>query len=224
MKLLTVLPCFAAILAAGSTWAAPAPSISGDYLEVRSCNVFAGACITNGEMGVTGKEGILVWSVREGHWNGIPLDGLNVIAVIRANDTLGDQRHQPRSGKAVLIVDAKATSSQKEALADLARSLSGSLIEQVVETKVSTLDVALNGCSTSSCASVNAAGLVEISTQCLAGKKHLCGNEETFYPPLTTVQNAFPAFTEVAAYHGSGLNLTWQDRGQSSAFIGTFSQ
>src|SRR6185295_6506714 len=91
-------------LAALSSFAAKQPAtISGDYLEVRSCDVFTGSCFANSEMGLNGKEGILVWAVREGTWNGAPLDGLSVIAVVRTDATLGDQHYDPRSGKAVLI-------------------------------------------------------------------------------------------------------------------------
>ena len=32
------------------------PAISGDYLEVRSCDVYTGPCFANSEMGLTGKE------------------------------------------------------------------------------------------------------------------------------------------------------------------------
>src|SRR2546421_9638228 len=94
-------------LAAASAFAAKssATTISGDYLEVRSCDVYTGPCFANAEMGLAGKEGILVWSVREGTWNGIKLDGLNVIAVVRTDGTLGDVRYQPRTGRAVLILD-----------------------------------------------------------------------------------------------------------------------
>src|SRR6266576_3420103 len=92
------------------------PSISGDYLEVRSCDVYTGPCFANAEMGLTGKECILSWKVRNGVWNGVDLSGLKVIAVVRANGTLGDQHYQPRSGKAVLIVDQQASPHQAEAL------------------------------------------------------------------------------------------------------------
>src|SRR5256714_7285661 len=101
------------------------PAISGDYLEVRSCDVYTGPCFANAEMGLTGKEGMLVWSVREGSWNGVKLDGLNVIAIVRTDGTLGDLRYQPRSGKAVLVIDMLATPKQREALVELARSLAG---------------------------------------------------------------------------------------------------
>jgi hypothetical protein len=38
------------------------------------------------------------------------------------------------------------------------------------------------------------------------------------------VTGASPAFTEIASYKGSGLNLTWEATGQRSAFLGTFSR
>src|SRR6266498_5810395 len=185
-------------------------TISGDYLEVRSCDVYTGPCFANAEMGLSGKEGMMVWAVREGSWNGVRLDGLNVIAVVRTDGTLGDLRYQPRSGKAVLVVDRLATPQQREALTDLARSMAGGLIKEVAEVKAVPMEVAIGTCGKKGCASVKAGKLVEITTRCLGDKDHLCGNEETFYPPLTDVSDAYPAFTEIAAFKGTGLNLTWE--------------
>src|SRR4051794_7867239 len=79
------------------------PKVSGDYLEVRSCDVYTGPCFANSEMNLTGKEGMMLWSVREGAWNGTKLDGLRVMAVVKADGTLGDLKYQPRSGEAILI-------------------------------------------------------------------------------------------------------------------------
>src|SRR5215831_15786199 len=108
-----------ALLALASTCTLPAkqitPTISGDYLEVRSCDVYTGPCVANAEMNLSGKEGMLVWSVREGTWKGTRLDGLSVVVVVEADGTLGDMTYQPRHGKAVLIVDAKAGSEQQAA-------------------------------------------------------------------------------------------------------------
>ena len=198
------------------------PSITGDYLEVRSCDVYTGPCFANAEMGLTGKEGILVWSVREGSWRGTELNGLSVIAVVRTDGTLGDQYYQPRSGKAVLVVDEKANSIQRAALADMAQALSGKLIKEVIQVKSSKMDVAIGTCAKAGCSKVNAGDLVEISTRCLGGKDHLCGNEDAYYPPLTKVNGAYPAFTEVAAYTGNGLNATWELVGTRSAYLGSF--
>jgi hypothetical protein len=198
--------------------------ISGDYLEVRSCDVYTGPCFANAEMGLSGKEGILVWSIREGAWKGTSLKGLGVIAVVSADATLGDVRHQPRSGKAVLIVDAKADSLQREALMDFARSMAGHLIKEVAEVKTVGMELAIGACTKAGCAKVDAGDLVQISTRCFSEKDHVCGNEETYYPPLTQVDHAMPAFTELASYQGTGLNLTWQSTENRGAFLASFSR
>src|SRR5437667_7682533 len=121
MKLSSTILSLAALTAFASTQSTP--TISGDYLEVRSCDVYTGPCFANAEMNLSGKEGILVWSVREGSWKGTSLGGLSVIAVVCTDGTLGDMRYQPRAGKAVLIVDERADAQQREALSDLARSI-----------------------------------------------------------------------------------------------------
>ena len=211
------------LTAAALTASANQPSISGDYLEVRTCDVYTGPCFANAEMNLTGKEAILVWSVREGAWNSTRIDGLKVIAVVRTDDTLGDLRYQPRSGDAVLIVDAKADAKQREALADLAKSMAGKLIRSVAAIKTSDIDASISTCTKAGCANVKAANLVEISTRCFSDQDHVCGNEETFYPPLTKISDPLPAFTEVASYKGTGLNVTWQSSGTRSAFLGAFS-
>ena len=213
------------LLAATARLAAKESSgISGDYLEVRSCDVYTGPCFANAEMGLSGKEGMLVWSVRAGTWNGVKLDGLNVIAVVRTDGTLGDRRYQPRSGKAVLVVDRTATTPQREALIDFARAMAGGLIREVAEVKTAPMEVAIGTCGKNGCASVKAGTLLEITTRCLGAKDHLCGNEETFYPPLTDVSGAYPAFTELASFESSGLNLTWAMVEKRNAFIGSFAR
>jgi hypothetical protein len=175
-------------------------------------------------MGLTGKEGILVWSVQHGSWQGTPLDGLNVIAVLRTDGTLGDMRYQPRTGKAMLIVDSRATPAQQDALTGFARAMAGRLINDVVGVKALPIQAELGTCAKSGCSKVRAGDLVEVSTRCLGTKDHVCGNERTFYPPLTSVQDAMPAYTELAAFHGRGLGLTWESTCQRSAFLAAFSR
>lgn len=214
----------AALLAALSfLTSAHATTVSGGYLEVRSCDVYTGPCFANAEMGLAGTEGMMVWSVNHGSWKGTPLDGLNVIAVVHTKDTMGDVQFWPQNGKAVLIVDSKATPPQQAALVDMARSLSGGLISEVAHIRASDVEVRLNTCAKAGCATVRAGTLVSISTRCLGGQDHVCGNEETFYPPLTKVENAFPVYTSVASFNGKGLDVTWQMTDKRSGFLASFS-
>jgi hypothetical protein len=200
------------------------PSVTGDYLEVRTCDVYTGPCFANSEMGLTGKEAIMVWSVKQGTWNSTTVDGLKVIAVVRTDGTLMDQRYQPRSGDAVLIVDSRANAQQREALADMAKSLSGTLIKKVAAVRSSDIEANISTCAKAGCATVKAGKLVEVATRCFNDADHVCGNEETYYPPLTQVNDARAAFTEVAAFRGSDLNVTWQAAGQRGAFLAAFAR
>src|SRR2546426_9786371 len=142
MIMKTLIAISAVALTASALFAGnnSAPTISGDYLEVRSCDVYTGPCFANAEMNLTGKEGMMLWSVREGSWNGVDLKGLSVMAVVKTDGTLGDLKYEPRSGEAVLIVDAKADAKQKDALADFARAKAGKLIAKVASVKTAPID------------------------------------------------------------------------------------
>ena len=211
-------------LTAATAFAVSQPAIYGDYLEVRSCDVYTGPCFANAEMGTTGKEAMLVWSVKEGSWKGTSLDGLSVIAVVRTDGTLGNLIYEPRSGKAVLIVDEKASPSQQEALKSFAQSMAGKLISEVAAVKTSNIEAKIGSCTKSGCAAVKAKGLIDISTRCFGDDDHVCGNEDIFYPPLTDVNGPMPAYTEIAAFNGKGLDATWQFTGQRSAFLASFAR
>lgn len=222
MKILICISAFT--LATSALFAGnSAPTISGDYLEVRSCDVYTGPCFANAEMNLTGKEGMLLWSVREGSWNGVDLKGLSVMAVFKTDGTLGDLRYEPRSGEAVLIVDAKADAKQKDALTDFAKTKAGRLVAKVASVKSAPIDARLGTCTKAGCASVKAGNFVEISTSCMGDGHSICGNEETFYPPLSKVDGAYPVFTDVASFKANDLGVTWQISGKRSAFLASFS-
>jgi hypothetical protein len=199
------------------------PTITGHYVEARSCDVFTGPCFANAEMGLTGKEGILVWSIQQGGWQGVDLQGLNLIAAVKTDATLGDVQFQPRKGETVLIVDSRATPAQRTALTDFARSAAANVIGKVVSIHSTTINATVGGCAKSGCAKVTAGNLIELSTRCLGSDDHLCGNEDMYYPPLTSVKEAHAAFTEIASFQGKELNVTWANAGTRSAYIGKFS-
>ena len=200
------------------------PAIAGQYLESRTCDIYTGPCFANGEMGQVGKEAILVWRVDAGSLNGVVLDGLSVIAVIRTTDTMGDVNYDDYDGKAVIVVDESATDAQRDALVALAKARAGTLIDEVVDVMAAPIEAKLGTCDGSGCSSVTAGDFIEVKTRCLGDQDHVCGNERTFYPPLTEVLGAYPAYTEVAAYRGEKLDLTWESTEARSTFLGVFAQ
>src|ERR1700746_3509227 len=94
-----------------------AGGISGQYVEARTCDVWTGPCFANAEMNLTGKHAVLGWKIDRGSNAGGKLDGLGIVAVVAASDTLGLKQTAP--SKAILIVDCKATPAQREALVSL---------------------------------------------------------------------------------------------------------
>src|SRR5207245_1717799 len=58
----------------------------------------------------------------------------------------------------------------------------------------------------------------------LGEKDHLCGNEVTFYPPLTELAHSMPAVAVTDQYRGPGLGVSWDLHGKRSAFIGSFAR
>ena len=72
-----------------ATLSAKPASITGTYVEARTAEVFAGACVMNGEAATTGREALLAWKVDRGQLNGVSLDGLAVVAALAADTNLG---------------------------------------------------------------------------------------------------------------------------------------
>ena len=195
--------------------------IQGDYLESRSTDVFTGQCYANGEMGLTGKEALLAWRISRGSWNGVALDGLSIAAAVRAKATLGDPYENPYPAKAVLFVDDQATPQQREALEAFAQHMAGRLLDHVE--KVVVAPVALEMSPTHHGAALLRAGtFAVVQTRSIGIDDHHCGNDATFYPPLTPTSHAMPAVAITDRYDGPALGATWSSHGRTSAFVGSF--
>ncbi len=225
MKRLAVLlaVCCIALLGAKVASAASAGKILGDYLETRSADVYTGACVANSEVNLAGDQAILAWRVNEGSWNGVSLDGLGVVGVVKANATLGDPFTNPYPAKSVLIVDSRATPEQQAALRSFAQSQAGELLKNVVRVESAPIHVEVGHGSHHGQAKLSAGSVARIETRSLHDKDHLCGNEEVYYQPLTELSHAMPVYTVNDEFSGKGLGVTWRLNGKRSAFVGNFS-
>jgi len=196
--------------------------IQGDYIETRSTDVFTGQCYANGEMGLTGKEAILGWRVSKGSWNGVALDGLSIAAAVRAKATFGDPYGNPYPAKAVLLVDDQATPQQRAALVSFAQHMGGRLLDNV--DRVIVAPVALEMSKTSHGVALLRAGqFATIQTRAITPMDHNCGNDATFYPPLTPTAHSMAAVALTDRYDGPGLGTSWDSHDRRSAFVGSFS-
>lgn len=197
-----------------------AAGITGQYLEARTCEVFTGPCFANADTGLTGKTGVMAWKIEDGALDGVVLDGLSIVAVVSASDTLG--LRQTSAGKAVLIVDEKATTAQREALVRLARSQAGDLVKNVVALQTAPITLDACTCKEGGCAKLHA-GKARLETRCIDTKHDkTCGNEWALYPPLARGVKARAAVAVEHSFSGKELNETWDDGERRAAYLGSF--
>ena len=195
--------------------------IRGDYIETRSADVYTGQCFANGEVNLVGDEAILAWHVQSGTWDGVPLDGLTVAAAVHANATLGDPYANPYPARAVLLVDDQATQQQKDALVAFAHQMGGELLRHAEQVIPAPMELAVSP-QRHGVALLRAGQFATVQTRPVNDKDHLCGNEVTFYPPLTQLTHSMPAVALTDSYRGPGLDVDWESHGRRSAFVGTF--
>jgi hypothetical protein len=218
-------------LAAG---AASAAGIRGDYVEARTADVFTGPCFSNAEVFIYGNRAVMAWKVTEGSWKGVDLRGLCVAAAVNGTTTFSQD--QPEKATAVLILDSSADSRQREALADMAKTLGGARLSHIAAVTSARMSLKLedhasaagelahatHGMPQSPHASFWAAGVAQVVTRPLDERDHACGNEVIAYPPLSKAVSAQPAFTLGHAFKGQGLDARWDDPNCRSSFVGHF--
>jgi hypothetical protein len=200
-----------------------AQQIRGDYLETRSADVYTGQCFANGEVNLVGNEAILAWHVQSGSWEGVPLQGLTVAAAVRAKSTLGDPYENPYPAKSVLLVDEQANEQQRAALVKFAKHMGGELLKNVEQVFAVPMELVVSAQHHGS-AMLRAGQFATVETRSIGDKDHLCGNEVTFYPPLTQMAHSMPAVALTDSYRGPGLGVSWDLHGKRSAFVGTFAR
>jgi hypothetical protein len=217
--------CFAACLTMVLATSARAQQIYGDYIESRNMDIYTGHCFAMSEVNLVGDQAIVGWRVSKGEWNGVRLDGLSVVAVAKASNTLGNPYENPFPAKAVLIVDEKATAPQREALKSFAQEMGGELLKNVVRTEAApiSLDVEYTGEHPSG-GEMKAGELASIVARSITPKDKICGHEQTYYPPLTATTHTMPAVASLDQFKGEGLGVSWTLHEKRSVFVGNFAR
>ncbi|HET8548741.1 MAG TPA: DUF1326 domain-containing protein [Bryobacteraceae bacterium] len=221
---------FCLLLAVPTLFAASLPktnpattTIHGDYIEARTADVFTGPCFANSEVDLVGNLAVFGWRVNQGSWKGVKLDGLGVVGVVKASNTLGNVSGSAYPVKAMLIVDEKANAEQRLALKAFAQRMGGDLLQDVVKIEYQPIAFEFTDNNIhSGSAKLTAGTLAEIRTRAISNKDHLCSNEENWYNPLTKLAHAMPAYALSHSFRGQGLGTTWSSPEKRSAFLGSF--
>lgn len=198
------------------------PAISGDYVESRTCDIYTGPCFANAQVGLTGQQAIMAWSIDQGSHNGVDLAGMKVVLAVLASDSLaknGGMDVNPIAVKSVILVDERASQAQREALVEFAK-LRGDVGNCV--TRVSSMPIEMTIDHVTMAAKLQAGKEACLVTRKLAKGDCVCSNEEIYYPPLAEVDNYSPAYAVDAGFNGKGLGVRWSNRKSRSAFLATF--
>jgi hypothetical protein len=220
MKLTSLFVAVLAVAAGtGLRAASDRPAISGDYVEVRTAEVFTGPCMLGNEADSLGREAILAWRVSSGAVNGVNLDGLSVVAVVAGDKNLGMHElgdRRPSVVKALMMVDERANPAQRAALVAMAQSLSPNLVRDVVETKA----VAIAFSRDSADVRVNA-GEANLDVTTKFEHSPVCGAMQWFNP-LASTTNSELAVARSHAFSGKVLGTQWKQADKKSSYVGTF--
>lgn len=220
MKKLFLVLCSASLMFAAGF---PSKQLMGTYVEARTADVFVGPCFANSEVELMGELAVMGWKISEGSWEGVSLNGLGVVGVVKASATLGDVHHTSYPVKSVLIIDEKASPEQRLALKSFAQRMSKDLLSDVVriEYRPVSLTIENNNVHTA-VAKLEAGGLAAIQTRAIKTTDHVCSHEDVWYPPLTAVDHFMPAYALAHNYKGDALGTTWSSPEKRSAFVAEF--
>jgi hypothetical protein len=201
----------------------PKATISGSYIEARNADVYTGACYANSEINLVGDLAVMGWKIDQGSIDGVSLNGLGVVAVVRASSTLGDIHADSNPTKSVLIVDEKANALQKAALIKFAKRMGGQLFSDVVGVEVRPVSLTFANDNLHSVrAKLSAGELAAIETRPIVASDQICRHEKTYYEPLTPTKHAMAGYALESRYSGGGLGTKWNAAEKRSAFVANF--
>ncbi|MFN2579040.1 MAG: DUF1326 domain-containing protein [Pyrinomonadaceae bacterium] len=206
-----LIVCAAAI---AFTSRAESTNLRGDYVEVRTASVFAGACHFNGEVVTAGREAIMAWNFAAGSWKGTNLAGVRVIAVVVSDENLSNQTAAHRSE---IILDQSANHDQKVAIVEALKSRYATVFGEIVSVRSAPISFRHEGKSYE-VSSAEAAINVEAMPNDLCCKMP----NLVWYDPLVQLGQRKVGYTIKALYSGHGVGNTWERDGENSAFYGSF--
>jgi uncharacterized protein DUF1326 len=190
-------------------------SMRGDYVEVRTASVFAGACHYNGEVVTTGRDAMMAWNVTSGQWQGVDLSGVRALAVVSSDVNLSENNAARRSE---IIIDSQASRAQAVAMLNALKEKYAAALGTVAEVRSAPITFERNGRNYNVVTN-------EASMNVEAMPNDLCCKMPNlvWYTPLVGLENRKVGYTSKALYSGKVVGEPWSRSGENSAFYGSFS-
>ena len=193
-------------------------TVTGDYVEARTAEVFAGGCIQGSEGEAAGREAILAWRVKTGKVNGVSVDGLSVVAVVAGDVNLSTHEiggAQPQKIRTAIRVDQRASAAQRDALVAMAKSLSP-VVRDIVDVKAVPITFRRDAAGLAV-----TAGEASLEVETKMDHSPNCGAMQ-WYDPLAKTITAAMGHTKSEAWSGSSLGTQWSLGDKRASFYGAF--
>jgi hypothetical protein len=211
--LLGLLSSLAAVVAPNSR--AENGAVKGEYVEVRTASVFAGACHYNGEMTTTGRDALLAWNVKSGRWQGVDLEGVRAVAIVSASENLAVNNAQRQSE---IIIGENASDAQSRAMVDALKSRYIASLGRIISVRRGPMSFEHKGRAYT----VRARGFASIDIEPMPDDLCCKMPQLVWYSPLVPLENRKVGYTTKALYEGGDASDPWQRSGENSAFYGSF--
>jgi hypothetical protein len=196
-------------------------SVTGKYVEARTCQVYTGPCFANGEVGSTGKDAIMAWRIEAGKFDGVDLAGQSVAVVVKASETLGFNGFEDsKTTKAILFINASANESQSTALRAFALHQTGIKSEQVVDVQCALIEMDFDTAQLT--AKLTVGECAKLSTRKARSTDCICSNESGYYPPLVRLKGFVPGVTIDGEVTARKLGTRWSVPDTRTAYLGSF--
>lgn len=188
--------------------------LRGEYVEVRTASVFAGACHYNGEVVTTGRDALMAWNVTSGKWQNVDLTGVRALAIVNSSSNLAEANAARQSE---VIIDSTATRAQAQAMLSALKEKYASSLGQIVEVRNAPVTFEHKDRSYTVKADDATINVEAMPNDLCCKMPNL-----VWYKPLVGIENRKVGYTINASYGGRKVSDPWSRSGENSAFYGVF--
>jgi hypothetical protein len=191
----------------------------GKFLELHSCELYAGGCVVSSEATLGGRYMLRAWNFNGGTFAGTDFAGLNVAVLQSSTENLAEQRTTPN--QAIVYLPENATAAQRDALLAWLRSPSINLDSHC---ELRRRVVPIQFTATDACYSLTAGASLSISTAPLESCNTGACGDALWYNPRSQSSVFTVAVDRASNVAEPLLKLTWRDSGRRCVFLGKFGQ
>jgi len=182
---------------------APAP-VAGDYIEARSGHVYTCGCLYSGESVTGGKEAILVWRVASGEFQGTPLAGIRVAAVVVGETHLAANSDPRRS---VIYLDGITRDAQEQLVLDLWRRQYAKLLGDIRAVRRAPIKFEREG----EIVTITVPGVVKVQARKAQLPKDAHPGSSLWYGPFTPLGDPTLVTSLLYEYWGNDFERQWRE-------------